>query len=227
MISHLQRTIRLNFDFERPSDGMVIELRWRLELTRPRFRRNLGMHWVWPRRKTTQLAGTVVPQLDAVSELLVLCMHGSKHAWSRLVWICDVAKLLESESGLDWDFTRREAKRVGLLHCFALGVLLAHRMVGADVPAKVLKDFEAIRGVLRLVEFLSEHVAEEPGRTPEGPVPYNIHLLGFQDRLRFLVSLDFLRPNDHDLAVVKLPRALAPLYYLIRPVRLLLDRSGR
>ncbi len=215
------------YHFERADDGMVLELRWRLELTQPRYRHDLGMDWAWPRRRTIQLAGAEVPNFDAVSGLLMLCMHGSKHVWSRLVWICDVAKLLESEPELDWDFAQREAKRVGLMRCLVLGVLLARNLVGAQVPPKVLRRFEADRAMRKLADFLQAHVAEQPGRVPEGRVPNNIQLLGFRDRAAVVLSPTFFRPNAQDRAVVKLPKALDPLYYLIRPFRLLLDRAGR
>ena len=84
------------YHFERPSDGMILELRWRLELTQPRYRADIGLDWAWPRRGTIKLAGAAVPNLDPELCLLVLCMHGSKHAWSRWMWICDVAMLIES-----------------------------------------------------------------------------------------------------------------------------------
>lgn len=213
--------------FERPSDGMVIELRWKLELTTPRFRRDLGMEWIWPRRTTVQLAGADVPSLDPVSALLVLCMHGSRHTWSRLIWICDVAMLLESQPQLDWSLARREARRVGLGRCLALGVMLAHRVAGAAVPADVLKKFEKDRGARQLAQFIAERMPGEPGKTPDGRVPYNIMLLPMEDRVRLLFSSAFLRPNERDRALIKLPKSLDPLYYLVRPIRVLLDRTAR
>ena len=215
------------YHFERADDGMVLELRWRLELTQPRYRHDLGMDWVWPRRRTVKLAGADVPNFDAVSGLLMLCMHGTKHVWSRLVWVCDVAKLLESEPELDWDFARRESKRVGLWRCLGLGVLLARRVAGAKVPAEVLRGFEADRRLRNLARFLEEHILEEPGRVPEGWMPYNLQILGFWDRVRVVLSPAFLQPGAQDRAVVKLPKALEPLYYIIRPLRILLDRTAR
>ena len=215
------------FHFERAADGMVIELRWRLELTQPRYRYNIGMELVWPRRRITKLAGADVPNLDAISALLVLCMHGSKHLWSRLIWILDVAKLLESEPGLDWELALREAKKVGLARCLALGVLLAHRVTGADVPPHVVRRLESDRSMRELSEFLEKHLLEEPGRKPEGRIPYNLRILDFRDRAAVLVSPTFLRPNARDRAVMNLPKALASLYYLIRPFRMILDRTGR
>lgn len=214
------------YHFERPADGMVLELRWKLELTQPRFRHELGFDWAWPRRKSIKLAGAEVPNLDPVSSLLVLCMHGSKHAWSRYMWISDVAMLIHSEPGLDWSFAHREAKRVGLERCLALGVLLAWRS-GAEVPNHVLRVFQADRDMNRLSEFFTPNVFESPGAMPPGRVPYFFRILGFRDRLRSALSLSILQPNERDRAAIHLPKALHPLYYLIRPFRVLLDRSGR
>ena len=71
------------------------------------------MDWAWPERRTVTVAGAEVPNLSPEKTLLVLCMHGSKHAWSRLIWICDVAQLLAACPGLDWNKVNREAKRLG------------------------------------------------------------------------------------------------------------------
>jgi len=215
------------FHFERPSDGMVLELRWRLELTQPRYRHELGLEWVWDRRRTVKLAGAEVPNLDPVSSLLILCMHGSKHAWSRWLWVCDVAKLIESEPGLDWELARREAKRVGLQRCLSLGVLLAVRGAHASVPQPVIQKLQNDQGMSKLSEFLDRNVMQNPGAMPEGRLPYFLQILGFRDRLLSILSLSILRPNDRDRAAIKLPPFLEPLYYVIRPFRVLLDRTGR
>jgi Uncharacterised nucleotidyltransferase len=215
------------YHFERASDGLVVELRWRLELTQPRYRYDLGIDWVWPRRRTVLLAGAEVPNLDPVSSLLVLCMHGSKHVWSRLIWVCDVAKLLESEPGMDWDRAQQEAKRVGLWRCLALGALLARRIGGAEIPSATLRTFESSRTVRELADFLDANLFAAPPKMPPGWIPYNLRILGFQDLIGVVLSSGILRPNARDRAVVRLPKALEPLYYLIRPFRVLLDRSGR
>jgi putative nucleotidyltransferase-like protein len=214
------------YHFERPSDGMVLELRWRLELTQPRYRHNLGMEWVWPQRQTMNLAGVDVPNLDPERSLLMLCMHGSKHAWSRLIWICDVAQLLKEKPNLDWNAVTREARRVGLLRALAFGVMLAQRVCGAPVPAKVLRRFESNRDAHDLAAYFAESVFEEPGKVPAGHLPYSVRLLDFRDRLRML-STNFARPNVRDQQILHLPKGLHFLYYLVRPIRILFHRSAR
>jgi hypothetical protein len=213
------------YRFERQADGMVIELRWGLALTR--YRRNLGMDWVWPRRRIAMLAGAEVPNLDPEITLLVLCMHGSKHTWSRLIWICDVAQLLNSIPDLDWKEVTREAKRLGLWRTQALGVLLAHRVAGAAVPQAVLRCLESDATACNLARHIQETLFDAPGSPPMGRIPYNVQLLGFRDRVRLLLSLDFLRPNERDRAAIHLPPSLDALYYLVRLVRILWDRSAR
>jgi Uncharacterised nucleotidyltransferase len=215
------------YHFERPSDGRVVELRWRLELTQPRYRRDIGMNWVWPTRQAAKLAGVDVPNMDPETTLLVLCMHGSKHVWSRLLWICDVAHLLARFPNIDWKHVAAQARRLGLWRALALGVLLAHRICHARVPPAILQQFQADRVALELVGSLEAGLFDSPGHFPQGRVPYNVKLLGFEDRLRLFLSLDFLRPNDRDLNFIRLPRPLHAFYFLVRPIRILRDRSAR
>lgn len=215
------------YHFERRSDGMVIELRWRLELTQPRFRHVLGMDWVWPQRRVATLAGAEVPDIRPEILLLILCMHGSKHIWSRLIWICDVAQLIAITPDLQWNEVIWEAKRSGLWRALALGVLLAHRVAGVAVPESVLRRFEADTTARKLALFIGENLFDAPGSTPASRVPYALQLLGPHDRMMMFLSLNFLRPNERDRAVVRLPRTLHALYYVIRPFRILWDKSAR
>lgn len=215
------------YHFERQTDGMVFELRWMLELFLTGFKRDLGIDWVWSGRRITMLAGAEVPDMSSEITLLVLCMHGSKHVWSRLIWICDVAQLLASSPDLDWKQVACEAKKVGLFRVLTLGVLLAHRIVGAPVPPTVLLQFEANSGASALAQHIQQHLLDAPGTTPMGRIPYKIHLLDFRDRIGYLFSPDFLRPNERDRSTLPLPKPLHPLYYLIRPFRILWDRSAR
>jgi Uncharacterised nucleotidyltransferase len=215
------------YRFERQADGMVLELRWTFELIKPKFKRDLGLDWVWPRRRITMLAGAEVPDMSPEITLLVLCMHGGKHAWSRLIWICDVAQLLASSPTLDWKEVTREAKKSGLCRALAFGILLAHRIGGATVPPAILRGFEADTTASTLTRHIQQNLFDAPGTTPMGVMPYSIQLLDFRDRIGYLSSLDFLRPNERDWATLSLPKPLHSLYYLIRPFRIFWDRSAR
>jgi hypothetical protein len=215
------------YHFERPRDGMVTELRTRLELFGPRSDRSLGMDWVWPQRQSVCIAGAAVPDINAETTLLILCMHGSKHAWTRLSWIVDVAQLLMSHSDLNWRTIDVEAKRTGLRRTLVLGVLLAHRIANAPVPQDVLRRFASVSAVRTLVEYIDANLLDPALRRPPGFVPYSMRILDFRDWLRLCLTLELFKPGSRDRAFVKLPRPLRALYYLVRPLRLLIDRSSR
>lgn len=187
-------TNNYEYHFERQADGMVIELRWKFQLVR--FKHNLDMDWVWTRRRITMLAGAKVPDMSPEITLLMLCMHGSKHVWSRLIWICDVALLMASSPHLDWKDVTNEAKKVGLCRALALGVLLAHRVAGATVPQTILRRFETDLSACNLAQHIQDHLFDAPGSTPAGRMPYGFQLLDFKDRVRLLLSPDLLRPNE-------------------------------
>ena len=215
------------FHFEREADGMVVELRWKLELIQPRFGRDLGMDWVWPQRRTVSVGGVEVPNLDPVSTLLILCMHGTKHLWSRMIWVYDLVRVLETNPELDWKEAMRDAKQRGLWRALALGVLLAKGLCGATIPDKVLKRLRSDRAARELAEYFQNNMLEKPGGTPPSRIPYSLRILDSGDRARWLLRMEFLRPNQRDLAMVRLPLVLKPLYFLLRPFRILFDRSAR
>jgi len=215
------------YEFERPIDGLIVELRWRLELFQPQFRQEVGLDWAWPRRRSVKLAGAEVPNLTAEAMLLMLCMHGCKHYWSRLIWIVDVAMLLDAEPDLEWSWALREAKRLGLWRALSLGVLLAQSVGNAPVPAALLRRFQSDTISVGLARHFEENIFHAPGAGPAWRVPYAVKLLGTRDRLMFLASLGFLRPNERDFGAVALPKPLRALYYLIRPIRLLREKSPR
>jgi hypothetical protein len=154
-------------------------------------------------------------------------MHGSKHAWSRLVWISDVAHLLATFPTLDWSRINHDARRFGLRRAFALGVLLAHRVCAAQVPPEILERFLNDRAARRLTLALEKILFDNPGAFPAGRVPYNVQILDRTDRLLIFLSPGFFHPNERDFAFVRLPRSLRWLYFFIRPLRILRDKSAR
>jgi hypothetical protein len=49
---------------------------------------------LWERLEPIDLVGTAVLGLPLEDVLLFLCLHGFKHGWERVGWICDVTELL-------------------------------------------------------------------------------------------------------------------------------------
>jgi hypothetical protein len=101
--------------------------------------------------------------------LIVLCVHGSKHAWELLKWVCDVAELLRSQPNLDWDQIISCASNWRCRRMLYMGLSLAHQLLDAPLPEKVLislKDETDVRALshrmpANLLVNYQEGVSEE------------------------------------------------------------------
>ncbi|MGA8044112.1 MAG: nucleotidyltransferase family protein [Terracidiphilus sp.] len=206
---------------------MILELRWRLDFVHPKYSRSIGLDWIGSHRQSVQLAGKEIESPDAEATLLLLCMHGCKHRWSRLTWICDVAQLFRSSTHLDRVRIRAEAKEAALRKAFALGMLLARDVAGVGIPSEIVGEFDSFPSVQPLANAMMCNLSEQTGLQQAGSIPYHVRLLDRPDLLRFVLSIAVLRPTPRDQEFFPLPRSLRWMHVLIRPFRLLVDRSAR
>ena len=185
---------------------------------------------IWLHLDTVDIAGLPINCLPPVMSLLYLCMHGSRHGWERLQWICDVAEFLRVHSDLDWKRVWAEAHSLRNERNLALGLYLAHELLSASLPGTVLQRITADPEVTSLAAQVRVLLfAEQPAR-PDISYWRNYHLRVTErsrDRMRLrlhycrrYLSL-FTKPRAHDRSLVHLPRPFDFLHYLLRPARLL------
>ena len=205
------------------ADGLVyIDLHWRLSPARLPFR--LEPELFWPLLETAWLEGRPVRTLSREVLLVYLCMHGSKDRWRRLIWLCDVDRTLRRHGTLDWGAVLSLATTARCQRALALGLLLARTLLKAPVPDPpptaalepgLARSAGRIRGLLA--------VGEPPASFLHAWLNvrgYHIESLdGFGDRLWYVVRT-LLTPTLSDWERFRLPDALYPLYYLLRPMRL-------
>jgi hypothetical protein len=178
----------------------------------------------WARAVRVPLLGGAVSTLSAEDLLLALCVHGTKHLWERLAWVCDVAGLVNSHAGLDWRavFERAAAARVERMLLLGLG--LARGLAGASLPEDVWRKVEEDEAAARLSAGAAARMFEGEDYAPAGflrSVGFNLRARRrARERLRYFRFI--LTPTDGDLAALALPARLSFVYYLLRPFRLLL-----
>ena len=93
------------------AENTTIELHWSLNnrsLTHDAFE----SRW-WENRQTVSIGGVPMATLGAEQLLLYLCMHGGKHSWARLSWLCDLQRAMQRFPGADWALIWAMAKENG------------------------------------------------------------------------------------------------------------------
>jgi hypothetical protein len=123
------------YAFRRPATRLLVELH--TERTFRYHPRPLHIEKLFRRRAAVTIDGRDVPALSLEDELVLICVHGAKHFWERLVWIADVAALISSRQPPDWDGAMAAAQEVSAERILRLGLRLASDVLGAELPTQV------------------------------------------------------------------------------------------
>jgi hypothetical protein len=169
--------------------------------------------------------------------LLYLCVHGCKELWRRLIWVCDIAELVRSRPKLHWDWLLAQAQQFGIKRMLLLSLALAHSLQNLELPDRILQQINADPSLHPLLqEFQSRLIQDtdsliEDSKAQFWTYHHPLHLKmreRWQDKLpQYWVTLKFLvLPNEEDRRFVSLPSCFTPLYFAIRPMRLLLKHRG-
>ena len=107
-----------------------------------------------------------------------------------------------------------------------LGLTLAHTLAGAELPEEILGKVKEDEAAARLASDAARRMFDGAEYKPAGffrSVGFNLRARKrARERLRYCRFI--LTPTDGDLKALALPARLSFVYYLLRPLRLLLKR---
>ena len=203
---------------------LTVELHW--EVSPASFASVPLGEGAWERAPTVTLLGAGVKCLAPEDLLLALAVHGTKHLWERLAWVCDVAALVNSQATFDWDFVLRRARESRVERMLYLALRLARGLAGAKLPAGVLAS-SGDPAVSRLASEVASSLFGGAEYEPAGfvrNVRFNLRARGRPgEKAAYLRHI--FTPTDGDLTAVSLPAGASFLYYFLRPLRLALKRG--
>ena len=129
--SHYLRAVS-ECGFVHPESGLRIDAHWNVAP------RHLGIRidpeWFWTDASEIDFSGVKLPAMRQEKLVLALCIHGTKHAWERLKWICDVGNLLRANPELNWSEISRAAVQSGAERALTMGLWMAHQLLAAPLP---------------------------------------------------------------------------------------------
>jgi hypothetical protein len=212
---------RNELSFLRKDGRVAVELQW--EITPHYFNFPIPSKYLWKSAERVSRKDSEFNSLPAEVELLVMCVHGTKDLWARLLWVCDVAELIRKLDDLDWNRVISFSSTSGSLRMLFLGILLAKDLLDASVPEEVMKNVDADPMVGRLATKTEESIFKGSNGS-FGSLKSLIFYFKARERLRDRIQYCLrlattITPEDRTF--LSLPKFLSPLYYLIRPIRLM------
>jgi hypothetical protein len=224
-----QHVLFLRSEYELPfvrDDGKCrVELHWKI--TPKYFSFPLDFEHLWERLERVSLNGREALTLSSEDLMLFLCMHGARHCWERLSWICDLAKLISTQSEMDWVWVMKQAHRLGSVRMLYLGIFLTNGLLATHLPEQVSERVYADPVVKKLAAQVRQQLFYENGRWPGVLGGCLFHLRTRErllDRIRYCLH-QATTPSILDWMRLPLPPSLYSLYHLFRPMRLFLKHG--
>ena len=114
-----------------------VDLHWRFTDHAIHF--DLDLESLWAYLEPSSFAGRTVLSPSPEILLILLCVHGSKHfnPWNRLIWVCDIARLIKICPKMDWQRVLKYAEQLGSVRMLFVGILLADNLLGSGVPEEI------------------------------------------------------------------------------------------
>ncbi len=215
----LERHLRDGCEYAMSNGQIHLELHWQFA---PRqFGARFDVDQLFRRSIKVASGDRDVSALSPEDEFLMLVVHGTKHGWSKLAWIADLAEMLR-HCPLDWDYVGNQARRIGIQRMLRVTLRLTE-WLGAAIETPV-------RASLAEKDGKSEALAQEV----EGAFLKGIDLDSMlaarhrfilaakdsaSDRLVYLLRY-LLTPGLDDWHFWRLPAGTRWLYPAVRLLRL-------
>jgi hypothetical protein len=220
-LSEKQQREYVKSGYELSFDGAagpnLLELQWAFQ---PRFYAvDFNMSAVFERAVTVAVAGKSMKTPSPADLVLSLCVHAAKHVWERLIWICDLARLMRAPT-LDWNWIGEEARELGISRILSVTMLLAQRFWHAPALTSLALPEDGL--ALSIADEIEQHIRSGAKFDTESPSYFRLMMRLRErprDRWRFLTRLVFT-PGPSEWQAVPLRQASSPVYRLVRLSRL-------
>jgi Uncharacterised nucleotidyltransferase len=187
-LAFLQSREEHNYTLIHNATRIAVELHWRIT---PRSTSVIEPKHFWEQLEPDTLAGITFSNLSLEEWLPILCVHGSRHRWERLAWLCDVAEIMRLRPDMDWERVMQRSKVLVCRRMLSLGILLAHRLLDAPLPIAIRQKMQANSEVMILVDEIYQQLWYETKVSDKflGKTVYHIRASDrFQEKALYMQS---------------------------------------
>ncbi|MBI5680856.1 MAG: nucleotidyltransferase family protein [Methanobacterium sp.] len=214
------------YHFINSDSGVQIEIKWKLSGISFSFKTDIRYLYDPKSFEHVKISNTDILSFSREDLLLILCIHNAGHRFQYLQWICDVAELICSNN-MNWDKIMDKAGKLGIKRMLFINLLLANDLLDVKIPRDILEEINKDKHSKSISNKLKDDFFSKNNGEP-GLLEYSIFHIKIRENLRNGL-MDFIlhvfAPSDEDLAEIRLPGYLFPLYYIVRPILLLKRQS--
>jgi hypothetical protein len=161
--------------------------------------------------------------LSVEYSLLAVCINATKDGWHRLVYVTDLAYLVWNNRELKWNSLVPAAKKMKVYTMLCIGIKLSNEFLGVQLPVEIREEDLKKRKVVKLSRIYSHNLKQGKIRYKK----FSSQILQIRTvdtvwgKFRYLCYYLFV-PKISDLEDISIAGFLFPLYFLLRPLMLLI-----
>jgi hypothetical protein len=183
---------------------------------------DLDLPAMWASAIEIDVAGRAVRTLSVENTLLIACLHGAKEKWWRLLWVADIAGLLQRHPAFEWRLVVERASRAGILRILHLGLGLSHVLFSSPLPEEIAEAIARDAACRRLIDESRQRVLADAQGPERLLCVSGFHLRArerYRDRLGY-VFRTLITPQSVHYRMVALP---SPLHFGYVPIKVVHD----
>jgi hypothetical protein len=215
LVARLQRRRGMHVALDR-RDGRFefpVEVHWNVRYGQ---RQSGEIEDLWNEAHRTELLGARCWAMSPAWIVLFLATHAARHRWYGLKWIIDVHEVC-ARGSVDWDRVRDKADQFGLAPEMEITLSLCDSLYGLPAPPQFPH---------RELPSWIDPLAPPPPHHSWHYITSELGLLpGARQRAGLLLER-LLTPTTADEEFFPLPESAGGLYFVIRPLRLVVN-AGR
>jgi hypothetical protein len=214
-----------NLQFSRSQ--VIVELHW--QVASELFASSVTAEDLWQNLDSVSIGKSEVKTLSPEDLLFALSVHGSRHLWQRLAWICDIDRLINTQHQLDWSRLIERAGKAKARRMFLLAPALAANLLGTPLPNSVELAIKRDPRIAKLVEEVRAQLFDSNGEPETGvAATFRYNMLVRSDwRSRIRYFRYGLSLTDADFEAAHFSPRFHFIYYLLRPLRVLRASRSR
>jgi len=213
--------------FHHSSGRFSLDLHWGVAPRRPRFHSRFNC--LWNDLGSISIGTHLISSFSQESTLVIQCINATKEPYRQsLKQICDINEIIQTYPNLSWDIVLYQARKLGCRHLVLIALYLTQMLYETSLPTELMKEISSLSSVQKLAKELRQSLLIDDTKSEANfdkrlyINKYNFQTIELRDK--FLFSIDkIITPHSEDRQFISLSPLLYYLYYLIRPIRLIIS----
>jgi hypothetical protein len=217
---YFQAPFKRSLHFGREDGKVPLDLHWGVESKYLSFASDLDL---FEHLEETSLDGHLIKTINLDYLIFLICLHGAQHAWAQINWICDMAELIKRRGDIEWGRIIDRSGSLGIRRMVSCGFLLTALLLEVEPQEEVLRQIKAdplVQSIVgQVVRRLFHGNGDGAGRF-EREIFYLRIMERLADKARYCFYL-VIPPTHAEWSTLPLFTHLHPVYYFLRPLRLI------